>query len=267
VEDLFNRLVSFGQFPVETSDTITILEKIGHFLDEENEELYRTLKKEGFSKEESTAKIAEGIDIAKVLSNASRHWDGGYAIAGLLGHGDAFVMRDPAGIRPAYYYKDDEVIVAASERPVIQTALNASLKNVHEVKPGHALIIQKSGKVSEIQINEPLKKKSCSFERIYFSRGSDKEIYQERKMLGRQLSGIILKDINFDIENTVFSYIPNTASAAFYGLAEALYDFCDNIKIDRVLQLGNKAAKKELEKVFKLKPRIEKIAKKISENM
>jgi len=260
VEDLFNRLVSFGQFPVETSDTITILEKIGHFLDEENEELYRTLKKEGFSKEESTAKIAEGIDIAKVLSNASRHWDGGYAIAGLLGHGDAFVMRDPAGIRPAYYYKDDEVIVAASERPVIQTALNASLKNVHEVKPGHALIIQKSGKVSEIQINEPLKKKSCSFERIYFSRGSDKEIYQERKMLGRQLSGIILKDINFDIENTVFSYIPNTASAAFYGLAEALYDFCDNIKIDRVLQLGNKAAKKELEKVFKLKPRIEKIA-------
>lgn len=260
VEELFNRLVSFGQFPVETSDTITILEKIGHFLDEENEILYRKLKKEGFTKEESTIQIAEGIEVDKILINASKHWDGGYAIAGMIGHGDAFVMRDPAGIRPAYYYKDDEVVIAASEKPVIQTAFNVQKNDIHEVKPGYALIIRKSGKITESKINEPLEKTSCSFERIYFSRGSDEEIYKERKLLGRYLTNDILKSVDFDIDNTVFSYIPNTASAAFYGLTEALYDFCDQIKSDRILELGDQMNKAALGEIFKLKPRIEKIA-------
>ncbi len=260
VDELFSRLVNYGQYPVETSDTITILEKIGHFLDEENEALYKELKKDGFSKQESTEKIAEELDVQTILQKSSVYWDGGYAIVGLIGHGDAFVLRDPAGIRPAYYYQDDEVVVATSERPAIQTAFNAPVDKINEVKPGHALIIKKNGSVSEVQFKQAVEKKSCSFERIYFSRGTDKDIYTERKKLGKLLAPTILKTIDFDLENTVFSYIPNTAAVAFRGLAEELDQFCNTIKKDKILTLCNNPDSEELDKVFKLKPRIEKIA-------
>jgi len=260
VDELFNKLVDYGQYPVETSDTITILEKIGHFLDEENENLYQQLKKEGFSKRESTEKIAEDIDIQKILSKASAYWDGGYSIVGLFGHGDAFVMRDTSGIRPAYYYQDDEIVVATSERPAIQTAFNVPDDKIKELKPGHALIIKNSGKTGEFTYKDPTEKKSCSFERIYFSRGTDSEIYKERKKLGKLLAPSILKAIDYDLENTVFSYIPNTAAVAFRGLAEELDQFCNTVKKDKILQLGNNLSKDGLDKIFQLKPRIEKIA-------
>jgi len=260
VDELFSRLVDYGQYPVETSDTITILEKIGHFLDEENEVLYQQLKKENFNKKESTEKIAEEIDVQNILQRSSVYWDGGYSIAGMVGHGDAFVMRDPAGIRPAYYYQDDEIIVATSERPAIQTAFNIPWENVKELKPGHALIIKKNGHAQEFLFKDPIEKKSCSFERIYFSRGTDKDIYLERKKLGKLLAPSILKAINYDLENTVFSYIPNTAAVAFRGLAEELDQFCNSVKKDKILQLGQNISPDELDKVFQLKPRIEKIA-------
>lgn len=260
VDELFSRLVNYGQYPVETSDTITILEKIGHFLDEENEALYKQLKRDGFSKQESTEKIAEELDVQTILQKSSVYWDGGYAIVGLIGHGDAFVLRDPAGIRPAYYYQDDEVVVATSERPAIQTAFNVPVDKIHEIKPGHAMIIKKNGSVSEVEFKQAVEKKSCSFERIYFSRGTDKDIYKERKKLGKLLAPTILKAIDFDLENTVFSYIPNTAAVAFRGLAEELDQFCNTIKKDKILTLCNNPDSKELDKVFNLKPRIEKIA-------
>jgi len=260
VEELFNKLVEYGQYPVETSDTITILEKIGHFLDEENERLYQQLKKEGFSKSESTEKIANDLDIQKILSRSSANWDGGYTIVGLLGHGDAFVMRDINGIRPAYYYLDDEIIVATSERPAIQTAFNVPVDKIKELKPGHVLIIKKNGKTAEHLYKNPSEKKSCSFERIYFSRGTDSEIYKERKKLGKLLAPSILEAIDYDLENTVFSYIPNTAAVAFRGLAEELDQFCNTVKKDKIIQLGEKLSHEELDKIFKIRPRIEKIA-------
>jgi amidophosphoribosyltransferase len=260
VDELFTKLVEYGQYPVETSDTITILEKIGHFLDEENEKLYKKFKKQKFSKRESTDKIAENLNLQKILNRSSQYWDGGYTIAGLLGHGDAFVMRDPSGIRPAFYYKDDEVVVAASERPVIQTAFNVPIAEVKELKPGHGLIIKKNGSAKEVLCKKPREPKSCSFERIYFSRGTDKDIYLERKKLGKLLSPIILKAINYDLENTVFSYIPNTAAVAFRGLAEELDHFCDTQKKDRIIQLGTNVTKEKLDEIFKIKARIEKIA-------
>jgi len=260
VDELFSRLVNYGQYPVETSDTITILEKIGHFLDEENEALYKRLKKDGFSKQESTEKIAEDLDVQNILQKSSVYWDGGYSIVGLIGHGDAFVLRDPAGIRPAYYYQDEEVIVATSEKPAIQTAFNVPVEKIKEIQPGHALIIKKNGSTGEFLIKQPVEKKSCSFERIYFSRGTDKDIYKERKKLGRLLAPTILTAIDYDLKNTVFSYIPNTAAVAFRGLAEELDQFCNSIKKDKILTLGNKIITQELDKVFRLKPRIEKIA-------
>jgi amidophosphoribosyltransferase len=260
VDELFNRLVEYGQYPVETSDTITILEKIGHFLDEENEQLYRKLKKEGFTKKESTEKIAGELDLRNILKKSSVYWDGGYAIVGFVGHGDAFVMRDPAGIRPAFYYHDDEVVVATSERPAIQTVFNVSVDKIKELKPGHVLIVKKNGKASELLFKEPTEKKSCSFERIYFSRGTDKDIYNERKKLGKLLTPEILNEIDYDLENTVFSYIPNTAAVAFRGLAEELELFCNTIKKDKILQLGNNFNPKQLDEIFKIHPRIEKIA-------
>ena len=260
VDELFDRLVEYGQYPVETSDTITILEKIGHFLDEENEKLYQQLKKEGFSKRESTEKIEADIDIQKILSKSSSYWDGGYSIAGLFGHGDAFVMRDINGIRPAYYYMDDEVVVATSERPAIQTAFNVPDDKIKELKPGHALIVKKNGKAEEFLYKEPSEKRSCSFERIYFSRGTDSEIYKERKKLGKLLAPSILEAIDYDLENTVFSYIPNTAAVAFRGLAEELDQFCNTVKKDKIIQLGENLSKEELDKIFQIKPRIEKIA-------
>ena len=260
VDELFQRLVTLGQYPVETSDTVTILEKIGHFLDESNEELYFKFKKEGFNKQQSTELIAKNLDIKDLLTQSSEYWDGGYAIAGMFGHGDAFILRDPNGIRPAYWYQDDEIVVAASERPVIQTTLNVLYETVHEVKPGHALIVRRDGKVEEVQIKTPGPRCSCSFERIYFSRGTDKEIYDERKQLGAALTKNILSEVGHDIENTVFSYIPNTASSAFYGLTEELNNVCDEIKSDKILKAGPTITREQLHEIFKLKPRIEKVA-------
>lgn len=260
VDELFQRLIELGQYPVETSDTVTILEKIGHFLDTANDKLYDKYKQEGRSKVDITKLIAENIDIADVLRESAEHWDGGYAIAGLLGHGDAFVLRDPSGIRPAYWYQDDEIVVAASERPVIQTVFDVSFYNVKELTPGHALVIPKKGKIEEVMIKEPNEKKSCSFERIYFSRGSDKHIYQERKQLGKNLTKNILEEIDNDLSNTVFSYIPNTAASAFYGLVEELNTICDNIKCEQILSEKNNLSAERLEEIFKLKPRTEKVA-------
>lgn len=260
VDELFDRLVEYGQFPVETSDTITILEKIGHFLDEENEMQYQKLKQEGFSKKESSGKIAEQIDLLKIIKKSAQHWDGGYSIVGMLGHGDAFVMRDANGIRPAFYYYDDEVIVATSERPAIQTAFNVSIEQVKELKPAHVLIIKANGEVGEFEYREPGLKKSCSFERIYFSRGSDRDVYLERKYLGKLLAPEVLRSIDYDLDNTVFSYIPNTASVAFRGLAEELDQFCNSVKKDKILELGGDIKMEQLDEIFRLRPRIEKIA-------
>ena len=260
VDELFSRLLDLGQYPTETSDTITILEKIGHFLDDENERLYAQYKAEGYNKREITSKIAEAIDVREMLQQSAVHWDGGYAIAGMLGHGDAFVLRDPSGIRPAFYYQDDEVVVAASERPVIQTALNVHHSQVKEIEPGHALIIEKDGTVKLTPILAPLKKQSCSFERIYFSRGTDVDIYRERKRLGQMLTPSILKAVNHDLKNTVFSYIPNTAAVAFYGLVEQLGTFCDGIKKDLLLKESADLTPAKIDEIFTLKPRIEKLA-------
>ncbi len=260
VDELFQRLVTLGQYPVETSDTVTILEKIGHFLDTSNEALFRKFKKEGFNKQQSTELIAQNIDIKDLLTESSEYWDGGYAIAGMIGHGDAFILRDPNGIRPAYWYQDDEIVVAASERPVIQTTLNVLYETVKEVKPGHALIVRRDGKVEEVQIKQPGPRRSCSFERIYFSRGTDQEIYDERKQLGAALTKNILSEVGHDLENTVFSYIPNTASSAFYGLTEELNNVCDKLKSDRILEAGPSISREKLQEIFKLKPRIEKVA-------
>ncbi|MEI7982995.1 MAG: amidophosphoribosyltransferase [Bacteroidota bacterium] len=260
VDELFEKLIDLGQYPVETSDTITILEKMGHFLDEENEELYQKFKENGYPKRDITFQIAKHLNVQKILRRAAKTWDGGYVIAGLFGHGDAFVMRDPCGIRPAFYYHDDEIVVVTSERPVIQTTLNVPFSSVSELQPGHALIIKKDGKVTEKEFRKPEEKRPCSFERIYFSRGTDMEIYRERKKLGKFLAPGILKAIDHDIENTVFSYIPNTAIDAYYGLIEEIDHFCDSIKIDRILDAGKSLDANKLNEIFKLKPRAEKVA-------
>ena len=260
VDELFNKLIDLGQYPVETSDTITILEKIGHFLDEENEVLYRKFKKQGLEKREISHHIAKDLNIQKILKEASKTWDGGYVIAGLLGHGDSFVMRDPSGIRPAFYYQDDEVVVVTSERPVIQTTFDVPFESIKEIKPGHVLIIKKDATVSEVPFAKPAEKRACSFERIYFSRGTDKEIYRERKKLGKFLVPAVLKAVDHDLENTVFSYIPNTAVDAYYGLIEELDQFCNTVKKDRILEAGNKLTPEKLDDILKLKPRAEKVA-------
>ena len=260
VDELFEKLLDLGQYPVETSDTITILEKIGHFLDEDNERLYARFKNEGFSKKEITGKIASSLDIQDILHKASVNWDGGYAIAGMFGHGDAFILRDPSGIRPAFYYQDDEVVIAASERPVIQTALNVHAGQVKEIEPGHALIIRKDGNISMTSILQAKKRQACSFERIYFSRGTDVDIYRERKKLGELLTPSVLRAVNHDLENTVFSYIPNTAAVAFYGLVEELGNFCDHIKKDLLLKDAPGLTATRIEEILKFKPRVEKVA-------
>ncbi len=260
VNELFDRLISYGQFPVETSDTITMLEKIGHFLDEENEELYRRYKFEGFNKQEATEQIATALNIKNILKRSSSDWDGGYVITGLLGHGDAFVLRDPNGIRPAYYYADDEIIVSASERPVIQTTFNLTADQVKELKPGHALIIKHNNTFEEVEILPPGKNTACSFERIYFSRGTDIDIYNERKKLGALITPEILQEINFDFRNTVFSYIPNTAAVAYHGMVEELNHFCNKIKAEKILELGDKPQKKDVEDIMLFTPRIENVA-------
>ena len=260
VDELFEKLIDLGQYPVETSDTITILEKIGHFLDEENEELYQKFKEMGYPKREITFRIARAMNVQKILRRAAKTWDGGYVIAGLFGHGDAFVMRDPVGIRPAYYYQDEEIAIVASERPAIQTAMNVGFDAVRELRPGHALVIKKEGKIRELEFRKPEIRKSCSFERIYFSRGTDKEIYRERKELGRLLTPGILNAIDHDIEHTVFSYIPNTAVDAYYGMIEEVDRFCDAIKIEKILEAGKNPGRTQLKKIMDLKPRVEKVA-------
>ncbi len=260
VEELFDLLVGIGQHPEEKTDTITILEKIGHFLDQENDILVKKYKSEGYSKNEISKLIADNIDIQKILKESCKKWDGGYAIAGLLGHGDAFVLRDPAGIRPAHYYIDDEIVVVSSERSPIQTVLNISKDKIHEIKPAHALIIKKNGQISEAPFIKELERKACSFERIYFSRGSDHDIYQERKKLGRLITHKVLKSVNYDFKNTVFSYIPNTAEVCFYGMMEKMIDICNEYKKEKVLELGSKITKEEIDRIFAVNPRFEKIA-------
>ncbi len=259
-DELLEHLIELGQYPQETSDTITVLEKIGHFLDEENERLYRKLKKSGVSKKEATDEIINKLDLLPILRESAKRWDGGYVISGLLGHGDAFVMRDPAGIRPAFYYADDEIVVAASERPVIQTALNVPVEKIRELEPAHALIIRKDGELINEAFMESLPKRSCSFERIYFSRGTDKDIYLERKMLGKLLGSSVLKAIDYDLKNTVFSYIPNTASVAFQGLVEQLNDFSAEQIKEKILTEPGKLSKERLDVIFSNRPRVETIA-------
>ncbi|MCU0370863.1 MAG: amidophosphoribosyltransferase, partial [Bacteroidales bacterium] len=260
VDELFERLIDLGQHPIETSDTITMLEKIGHFLDEENERLYQEFKHSGYQKREISGMIGKNLDIQSILSQSSKDWDGGYAIIGAIGHGDAFALRDPSGIRPAFYYNDDEVVVVASERPVIQTTFNVPFESVREIKPGHALIIKKDGRVSEQLVIEPLERKACSFERIYFSRGTDTEIYRERQKLGKSLTPAILEAINHDLENTVFSYIPNTASVAFQGLIDELEHECARIKKEKILRLGRSLTPEKLEQILAIRPRVEQVA-------
>lgn len=260
VDEIFQSLFDLGQHPKDYTDTVTILENVGHFLDEENQLLFRKYKNEGKSNREISFCIEEELNIREILERSSRRWDGGYAIAGVVGHGDAFVARDPWGIRPACYYQDDEIVVVASERPVIQTAMNVRSTEVKELKPGHALIIKKNGKVTEELVRVPQTRKSCSFERIYFSRGSDRTIYQERKELGRLLAPKILEKVNYDLENTVFSYIPNTAETAFYGMMEGVRKELDQIKKKQILDLGDQLTPEAVEKILNVEPRLEKIA-------
>jgi len=260
VTELFNSLIELGQHPKEMADTVTVMEKIGHFLDDEVTELYQECKNNGLSKREASPVIAEKLQIAKILKRASKGWDGGYAMAGLFGHGDAFVFRDPAGIRPAYFYEDDEIVVVASERPVIQTVFNVPFEKVQELQPGNALIIKKDGKVTEEEIIVPTVKKACSFERIYFSRGSDAEIYQERKTLGKLILPAVLEAIHDDTDNTVFSYIPNTAETSFYGMVEAAQDFLNQRKNQFILNNRKTLTNEKLEEILSVKIRTEKIA-------
>ena len=260
VDELFDVLVNVGQHPKEKSDTVTVLEKIGHFLDAENDELFQQYKKLGFDNLEVYNRISENLNLIKILQKASEDWDGGYAMAGLLGHGDAFVLRDPSGIRPAYWYEDDEICIVASERPVIQTAFNLKVENIKELKPGYALIIKKNGTVTEELINKPLLPKKCSFERIYFSRGSDSSIYNERKALGRLIVDKVLKAIDYDFDNSVFSFIPNTAEVSFYGLIKGLEEFLNEEKIKQIIALGDKPSSEDVSRIIKQRARIEKIA-------
>lgn len=260
VTELFNRLVELGQHPIAKSDTITIMERIGHFLDMEVEECYRRLKQNGISKKEASPLIMEQLDVIKILKKAASRWDGGYAMAGIIGHGDAFVIRDPAGIRPAYYYKDDEIVVVASERAVIQTAFNVNFESIQEIPPGAAIIIKKNGSSFIEQILPVLERKACSFERIYFSRGSDQEIYLERKKLGALLLPKVLKSIDNDLDNTVFSYIPNTAETSFYGLIEAVSENLNEEKKQLILHSKKSLTEEELTRILSIKPRIEKVA-------
>ncbi|MBT7658711.1 MAG: amidophosphoribosyltransferase [Bacteroidetes bacterium] len=259
VDELFNELVELGQHPKEKADTVTIMEKIGHFLDEANDELYYELKAEGYSKKEATAEIANRLDLADILRRASKKWDGGYAMAGMTGHGDSFVLRDPAGIRPAYYYYDDEIVVVASERPVIQTALNLKSEEITELPPGNALIVKHHGEVSIDEIKTPTEYKACSFERIYFSRGNDKDIYNERIELGRRLIPRIVELVDDEVEDTVFSFIPNTAEVSFYGMVKGMEDHFNTMKYERITAL-DKPSNEQLKEILDLRPRVEKVA-------
>ncbi|MFZ6050617.1 amidophosphoribosyltransferase [Halocola ammonii] len=260
VDELFGLLVELGQHPKEKADTVTVMEKIGHFLDEENERLFQLYKSQGYSKKQISDRIAANLDIQGILQRSAEDWDGGYAMAGLMGHGDAFVLRDPSGIRPAFFYEDDEVVVVTSERPVIQTAFNVPIESIKEIDPGHALIIKKDGKVSMKQVREPLERKACSFERIYFSRGSDKDIYEERKNLGRFIVPAILKSVDYDLRNSVFSFIPNTAETSFYGMIKGVEDYLNEVKLKKIKKRGLDENDEELIDILSIRPRVEKIA-------
>ena len=260
VDELFEHLIELGQHPSEYSDTVSMMEKIGHFLDKEVERVFRQFKEKGIPNREISEHVAANLDMKRVLNDSCWRWDGGFAVCGIIGTGDAFVIRDPWGIRPAFYYFDEEIIVVTSERPAIQTALNVPFDKIRELKPGYALISRNDDRISEELIIEPFVKRSCSFERIYFSRGTDRDIYLERKMLGRLLAPEVLKAINYDIDNTVFSYIPNTAADAFYGLIEAVIEFNENEKKRKVIEAGSSLTREKADEIFATKVRMEKIA-------
>jgi amidophosphoribosyltransferase len=260
VDELFKKLVSLGQHPKDYSDTVTVLEKIGHFLDEENQQLFRQYKNEGVPNIEISKLIAENLSIKKLLQASTKDFDGGYAMAGLIGHGDAFVCRDPWGIRPAFYYSDEEIVVVASERPVIQTVMNVAVDQVKEIKPGYALIVKHNGQVTHDEIRVPQVRRSCSFERIYFSRGTDRDIYLERKKLGELLTPAILRAVNFDYANTVFSFIPNTAETAFYGMVKGVEDHMKREKKRLILEKGSSLTEKDIDEIINIRARVEKIA-------
>lgn len=260
VKDLFADLVRLGQHPKEMADTVTVMEKIGHFLDDEVTNLYFECKNEGYSKREASPIIGERLDVGRIIRRASKNWDGGFVMAGLIGHGDAFVFRDPAGIRPAFYYEDEEIVVVASERPVIQTAFNVPYEEIKELEPGQAMIIKKDASVSFEQVLEPLEKRACSFERIYFSRGNDAEIYQERKDLGKLIFPAVLEAIDNDTDNSVFSYIPNTSETSFYGMVEQAQDFLNQRKIADILMQKDSLSEARLQEILSVKLRTEKIA-------
>lgn len=259
VDELFQELLELGQYPKEKSDTVTVLEKIGHFLDDEVQRLHTWYKPDGYSNQEINDLIYENLDIQRLLRRASKKFDGGYVMAGLIGHGDAFVMRDPAGIRPAFYYADEEVVVVASERPAIQTVFNVHISQVEELRRGHVLIIKKNGAVAEVPFIDQLERRACSFERIYFSRGTDRDIYLERKKLGELLADAVLKAVDYDFKHTVFSFVPNTAETAFYGLLEGLEGRLNEIKKEKILKLDKDAKPKKLDKILAMRPRVDKI--------
>jgi len=260
VDELLEQLYELGQHPKEKADTVTVLEKIGHFLDDENQELFDSYKKEGLSNVDITHKISDNLDIAKILRRSAKNWDGGYTISGIVGNGDAFVLRDPSGIRPAFYYADDEIVVAASERPAIQTAFNVQIKQVKEIEPGHALIVKKDGTVTQEMYREPEEKRACSFERIYFSRGSDADIYKERKKLGHLLIPQVLSAVKKDLKNTVFSFIPNTAEVSFYGMVEGLHQHVREVQKDVLLNRKEQLDDTQLDELLSMAPRVEKLA-------
>jgi len=257
--ELFNSLIELGQHPKEYTDTVIIMEKIGHFLDDAVRKMYKELKKEGLSKQDCSSIISKKLDIFKILKKASKKWDGGYVIGGLLGHGDSFVMRDPNGIRPAFYFKNEEVVVVASERPAIQTAFNLKIEEIKELEPGKAIVVKSNGVVKIKSVIKTQENKACSFERIYFSRGNDSEIYHERKNLGKLIMPVILNEINFDIKNTVFSYIPNTAETSFFGMIESVEEFLNSQKTDQIISKKNLSEDK-IRNILSVRPRIEKIA-------
>jgi amidophosphoribosyltransferase len=262
VDELFDELVSYGQYPMERTDTVTVMEKIGHFLDDEVQRLHAWYKPDGLTDQEINELIIEKLDVQRILQKASKKFDGGYAMAGLIGHGDAFVMRDPNGIRPVFFYHDEEVVVACSERPPIQTAFNAHVSRVQELKPGHALIVKKNGTLSEVPFTQPGEKKSCSFERIYFSRGNDRDIYDERKKLGEHLADAVLKAVDYDLEHTVFSFVPNTAESAFLGLIKGIEKRLNDLKTQKILALGANPKPEDVQNIIALTPRVDKLVHK-----
>lgn len=260
VDEVFARLTADGQHPRIYSDTYIMLEQVGHRLDREVERLYQQYKAEGRTGLDLTHAIEDHIDLTNVIRTSSKEWDGGYVICGLTGSGESFALRDPWGIRPAFWYKDDEIIVLASERPVIQTALNVPVEEVHELRPGQAVLVNQRGEMRVEQINQPKEEKQCTFERIYFSRGSDKDIYNERKELGRRLVDPILKAVNYDVEHTVFSYIPNTAEVAFYGMLDGFDTYLNHLKIKEIEALGHRPTRSELDRILSMRIRSEKVA-------